>query len=60
MVAGSGMVALMTTAHGMDRVETAEARAVTRVWIDAAEAVIVRLKGTRTRLYHLQRMRRLI
>jgi hypothetical protein len=44
----------MTTVHGMGRMENDEARPVTLVWIDAAEAVIVRLRGSQARLSRVE------
>ena len=44
----------MTTTGGTDRAGMGEARPVTVVWIDAAEAVIVRVGGDQTRLERVE------
>jgi hypothetical protein len=44
----------MTTAHPMDRTGKDEARRVTLVWLDAAQAVIVGLRGDRARLERVE------
>jgi hypothetical protein len=48
------MGAFMNAADRVDRIESDEARPVTLVWIDAAEAVIVRLRGSDTRLERVE------
>jgi hypothetical protein len=48
------MGAMMTTAGSTDQTGMGEARPVTIVWIDAAEAIIVRLRGDQTRLEQLE------
>jgi hypothetical protein len=47
------MGAMMTMAGSTDQTGMGEARPVTVVWIDAAEAIIVRLRGDQTRLEQL-------
>jgi hypothetical protein len=44
----------MTTAHGLDRTEADEARGSTLVWIDARQALIVRLQGDRARVERVE------
>jgi hypothetical protein len=44
----------MTTAYDTVRTETDKARPVALVWIDAREAVIVRMQGARTRLERVE------
>ena len=45
---------LMTAPHGLGRMEQHEPGPATVVWIDAAEAVIVRLWGNQTRLERVE------
>jgi hypothetical protein len=48
------MGAVMTMGGGIERTGTGDARPVTVIWIDAAEAVIVRLRGDQTRLERVE------
>jgi len=44
----------MTAAHGVDRIERDRVRSSSLVWIDAREAVIVRMQGDRARIERVE------